>query len=123
MIQLRNNYSYKFTNAKHVYCIVQDRNVRSPHYSLYSVPHTTIHTTSNVLIGFVDPKFCDNISRMLQEKQCSKDIAPARIELDEFKYIGNMMNLPVVVIINKHEGALPEQFELYYHFKKTIASL
>lgn len=122
MFKLNNNYTHKFVNSKSIYTITNNINSRVFYKNFLSIPYKSKENISNidtnVLIGFNNEKYsndylnhCNNIYFKDQEASLFK------IDMDEFKYIGSLMNIPVVVIINNEYDIYNNEYDIYYYYK------
>jgi phosphotransferase system IIB component len=120
MIKILDNYTYKFINRKHVYCISDCKTKTFSTTKYYSIPHVSKETglINNALIGFANIKQCTGCVRELRKDFSSSEIIPIKVKLEDLKYMGSVMNLPVVVIIDEALGYdLARTYEIYYHYK------
>jgi hypothetical protein len=99
------NFNYKFYNKEHIYTITKP-NLKLPKKQYLSVPYYGKEIT-NVITGFDNYDLCSCYLR--------DNYVIEKINLDEFKYIGSIINLPVVIILNISSNNV---FEIYYSHKR-----
>lgn len=109
MLTLNNNFTYKYSSAKNIYCIT-DRKCASTHrMGVYSVPHKN----ERAVIGFTDFNQCHVYVRRLQQDTNNLDIDAVHLDVSEVKYISYLMKLPVCVIMNESDQE-EDQFDVHY---------
>lgn len=118
MLKLIDNFSYKYIDTKYVFCITNPIKPKLFNTSFFSVPYISQNNKikTNVLIAYNKKDTCDYQVNKLN-KYCDKDkdnISSFQIDLQEFKYIGGVMNIPIVVIID--DKSL--HYNIYYHYKQ-----
>lgn len=120
MITLNDNYTYKFTNSKHVYCISRARTHHLTKVVYYTIPHVKKSTTDipNAILGFTDLKPCIRCVEQLRNMHEDDRIVPFQVSLDDVKYMGAIMNIPLIVVIGdvRSKGS-NGMYEIYYHYK------
>lgn len=90
-------------------------------YSIQHTPNRRSEETTNALLGFVDMKMSEQLSTDIKTNMDVPEVCSIKLDLDEFKYLGILMNLPVIIILNDHdENVLREHihYDIYYHFKR-----
>ena len=71
---------------------------------------------TNVLVGFADKNYSIQYLNYINNN-FNYNANLYEIELDEFKYIGSLMNLPIVVVINDNYYNDKDNYDLFYYFK------
>lgn len=120
MIKLLNNYRYRYTNPEYVYCISKQTSIKQEKSIFYSIPHIPKEQEikTNVLVGFVDQRMAIKTSRFLQKRFNSPEITTLKITTNDFKYISFIMNMPIIIIMNKYDVDTPVKYDLYYYYKR-----
>lgn len=109
MLSLKNNFTYKYSSAKNIYCIT-DRKCASTHrMGVYSIAHKN----ERAVVGFTDFKQCHVYVRRLQQDMNNLEIDAVRLDLKEIKYICHLMKLPVCVIMNESDRE-EDEFDVHY---------
>lgn len=117
-MKLVNNFSYKYVNTKNVFCITGKIKPKYFDTTFLSIPYTSTDNKieTNVLVSYTDKNICNKeIIKLNKDLKLKDDINLFEITLDEFKYMGIIMNIPIVVIIN---DKLDNIYEIYYHYKE-----
>lgn len=112
MLTLKNNFTYKYSTCKHIYCITDRKCASSHRMGVYSVPHKN----ERVVIGFADFEQCYVYVGRLQQEMNNLEIEAVRLDLNEVKYISCLMKLPVCVILNEGDQENESgHFDVHYH--------
>lgn len=124
IITFSNNFTYKYTTAKKVYCITNNKWCGSTrHINLYTVPHVARETKQkdNVILGFTDPNVCSVYVNNLRMGQGDASIEAIYMDFDDVKDISFMMKLAFTLVLNEriNEGSGEDIFDIYYH--KAVA--
>ena len=107
MITLHNNYSFKFTKSKHVYCILEKKVLNTSRGAFYSVSKDN---TKRVLLGYENEyTFVQNAHR-LRHLLNNPDITHSKIDLQDMKYIASLMKLELAIILCERD----DSYEIYY---------
>jgi len=127
MINLSNNYSYKYFNNNKIFCITINNNIngiksRSIHNSYYSVPYKSQDNkiNSNVLIGFNNKEICiQKVTELNNSDLNYNNIELKEIDLIDMKYLGTLMNLPIVIILDEinildNQKCIGTDYEIHY---------
>jgi hypothetical protein len=118
MFKLNNNYTHRFIDSKKIYSITNNINSKIFYKNFLSVPYKSdsCNIDTNVLIGFNNEKYTNDY---LEHANIyfKNEAELFKIDLDEFKYIGSLMNIPIVVIINKEYNIYNDEYDIYYHYK------
>jgi hypothetical protein len=96
MITLHNNYSFKYTKSKHVYCILEKKILNTSRGAFYSISKD--HTT------------CIQNTHRLRHLLNNSEITHTKMELQDLKYIANLMKLELAIIICEKN----DSYEIYY---------
>ncbi len=107
MITLHNNYSFKFTKSKHVYCILEKKVLNTSRGAFYSVSKDN---TKRVLLGYENENTCIQNTHRLRHLLNNPEITHTKIELQDIKYIANLMKLELAIIICESD----DSYEIYY---------
>ena len=113
MIKLHNNYSFKFTKTKHVYCILEKKVLNTSRGAFYSVSKDN---TKRVLLGYENENICIQNTHRLRHAMNNPEITYTKINLDDIKYIARLMKLELAVIIAEHN----DSYEIYYSTCSSI---
>lgn len=120
MITLNDNYSYKYTNSKNIYCISRTRTHHLTKVVYYTIPHTKkgVIATPNAILGFTELRPCIRCVEHLRHIHEDDRIVPFQVSLEDVKYMGAIMNLPLVVVIGDvRKKDSDGTYEIYYHYK------
>jgi len=118
MLKFYNNFTHKFIDDKKIISITNNKSA-----NLISKNFLSIHYKSdiqkidtNVLVGFSDKNYSTQYLNHINTK-FNFNAYLHEIELDEFKYMGALMNLPIVIIINQDYHIDNDNYDIFYYFK------
>jgi len=114
---LQNNYSHKFINTKKIIAITNNTHRRDMCKNFLSIPYksSAYNINTNVLVGFNNEEYSKKYLEHINTEM-KYDARLYDIELDEFKYIGSLMNIPIVVVLNDVYD-VNNNYEIFYHYK------
>lgn len=118
MLKFYNNFNHKFIYDKKIISITNNNTPRIVSKNFLSIHYKSDiqKIDTNVLVGFRDKnysiQYLDYINR-----QFNYNAHLHEIELDEFKYMGSLMNLPIVVIMNDNYNDSNNDYDIFYYFK------
>lgn len=114
---LSNNFSYKYTEQQRkIYAIIKGNPLHVSRMHIYSVPHISkeVPYTRNVLLGFTDENLCLDCTKEL--KRDHDGLSVITMGLSDFRQIGNMMGMPIAVIIDKEaDEVLNTCYNIYFN--------
>ena len=111
MLKFYNNFTHKFIDKKKIISITNNNRTEIVYKSFLST-----HYNTNVLVGFADKNYSIQYLNYINNN-FNYNANLYEIELDEFKYIGSLMNLPIVVVINDNYYNDKDNYDLFYYFK------
>lgn len=124
MIKLTKNFSYKYVNNKNVFCITSKIRPKYFDTQFLSIPYVSNDNiiSTNVLISYTDKNLCNReIIRLNKDLILNDDINLLEIKLEELKYMGFIMNIPIVVIID--DKVDNDMYEIYYYYKEKSKNI
>jgi hypothetical protein len=119
MFKLNNNYTHKFIDCKKIYTITHNSQSKILYKQFLSIQYKPdlYNTNNNVLIGFNNETYTKEYLKDINKNYSKNHAELFKIDLDEFKYIGALMNIPVVIILNTKYTIYNNEYEIYYHYK------
>lgn len=117
MLKFYNNFTHKFIDDKKIISITNNNTSKIVFKNFLSIPYKSDiqKIDTNVLVGFIDKNYSIQYLEYINNK-FNYNAYLHEIELDEFKYIGSLMNLPIVVVINNNYND-KDNYDLFYYFK------
>jgi hypothetical protein len=118
MLKFYNNYSHKFINSKKVYSITNNNHHKIFYRDFLSIPYKSDieKIDTNVLLGFNNESYCKLYIEKINT-EFNYNVSLINIEFDDFKYIGKLMNIPIVIILNESYKDKDDAYELFYFFR------
>ena len=118
MLKFYNNFTHKFIDKKKIISITNNNRTETVYKTFLSSHYKSDiqKIDTNVLVGFVDKNYSIQYLNYINNN-FNYNAHLHEIELDEFKYIGSLMNLPIVVVINDAYYSDKDNYDLFYYFK------
>jgi len=118
MLKFYNNFTHKFIDKKKIISITNNNRTEIVYKSFLSTHYKSDiqKIDTNVLVGFADKNYSIQYLNYINNN-FNYNAHLYEIELDEFKYIGSLMNLPIVVVINDNYYNDKDNYDLFYYFK------
>ena len=107
MIALHNNYSFKFSDTKHVYCILAKKPLNIARAAFYSVSKDN---TKRVILGYTNENTCIRDTNRLKVMLNEPEITCEKMPLEDVKYIASLMKMELAVILCENN----DKYEIYY---------
>lgn len=118
MLKFYNNFTHKYIDDKKIISITNDnvQKIISKNFLSLQYKSDSYKIDTNVLVGFRDKNYSIQYLDYINKK-FNYNANMHEIELDEFKYLGSLMNLPIVVILNDNYNDNDNKYDIFYHFK------
>jgi hypothetical protein len=118
MLKFYNNFNHKFIYDKKIISICSNNTPKIVSKNFLSIHYKSDiqKIDTNVLVGFVDKNYSSQYLNYINNK-FNYNAHLHEIELDEFKYIGSLMNLPIVVVMNDNYNDTNNDYDIFYYFK------
>lgn len=107
MIALHNNYSFKFANTKHVYCILEKPSVTMSRAAFYSVSKDN---TKRVILGYKDQYTCMRDTNRLRSSLNMSELVCEKMRFEDVKYMASLMKMELAIILCENDNT----YEIFY---------